>query len=349
LSLAATDMERTVIASAEAVVCHPAPEENGYFQVFLPARRVLNILHEAPQGDITVWVKKDHATVSADGTSWRLSLPVDEGYPVLTDTGAMTFTPYSREQLLEALKAVRHAVCKDAGRPNLTQVAITAETEDENPIRVVTASDGSRMARVRLDGFPAPLCIPSTVLDDLLRLLAASPVENIGVGQTEGAQGAVVFTAGHVILAARKRMAAFPDIDRLLLAPALGNKDQLNVDKDQLLTAIRRVRINADSETSAIALRLYPAEPGGSSRVTVVSRDKGGNSAEEVITAAWAGGERLLVVNHQFLTEMVQAHPSPSCVFRLGKDSGKKRSMVMLNGEGSVQIIAQMPPGLVGY
>ena len=340
LQLAATDMERTILASSQAVDCKEAAE-NGYLQTYIPARKLQAILREAPDGEITVSVLKNEAVVTSEHGSWTLRLPDGSTYPELfAEDAGDWFRKYSRSDFLEGLKAVRHCVCKDAGRPSLTQVSIVDAPMGEGET-VVTASDGIRLARAVLPGFPLALCIPASALSDLMKLLAASTADEIGVGETGAA---VVFQVGPVVLAVSRRMASWPDMDRLLLNPAMdNNKDILAVDRDSLAGAVRRVCINADTETSAILLRLSGDE------ITVVSRDKAGNAAEDRLAASWGGTSRTLCVNHQFLTEMLAAYAGESCEFKLGKDAGKRRSMVLLSSDTGTQVIAQMPPALVGY
>jgi len=197
------------------------------------------------------------------------------------------------------------------------------------------------MARIDLPEFPMTATVPSSATEDLVRLLSSSPdVKNVEVGQTPGI---VVFRVGHVTMAASKRQNPFPNVEDQLLKPAADNADKLVIDKGQLREAIKRVRINADPETSAIALDIKAGE------VTVVSRDKTGNSAKETVPAKWDSDSRLVVVNHVSLSEAVDAHPDSECEFRLGKNVGKKLSMVLLEGGGLVQVLSQMPPALVGY
>ncbi len=343
LRLAATDMEITVFAETRIVSTKDEAE------AYIPAKKLQAILREAPEGDITIAVKKNQATVSvgsAQRPHWVLKLPDSAGYPVLADPEAIEFKPVSRVKFLAALKAVRHSVCQDAGRPPFTQVSIAEAVFNEGAGMAATASDGNRFARAPVPGYPLPMNIPARVLDHLARVLAVSPVEEAEVGQTSRV---VAFRVGPVILAITRLMAQFPDVEKLTLKPALENQERLMVDRSELLTAIRRVRINADTETSAIALVL--SQDG----LTVVSRDKTGNSASETIQAGWEGdergGERVLVVNHQFLTDMLAVHPSPGCVFRLGKNRGKRLSMVLLSDPeaGITGVIPQMPAALVGY
>jgi DNA polymerase III sliding clamp (beta) subunit (PCNA family) len=334
LRVAATDMERTVFARTEAVVTDAGDSAEFYVN----ARKLVAILHAAPDGEVTIKVRKNKAEVTlSNGFTADLRLPDSGAYPQLPDPGTIEFSEFSREKLLGALKSVRHAVCRDASRSNLTQVDFTAAHGGV----AVTASDGSRMARAGLPDFPMVAAAPSSATEDLVRLLSSSPdVKNVEVGQTPGI---VVFRVGHVVLAATKRQNPFPNVDDQLLKPASGNSDKLVIDRSQLREAIKRVRINADPETSAIALDIRAGE------VIVVSRDKSGNSAKESVPVKWDAGNKLVVVNHVSLSEAVDAHPDSECEFLLGADIGKKRSMVLLEGGALLQVLSQMPPALVGY
>lgn len=337
LQVAATDMERTVFTQTDTV---PWDDTASPASVYLPARKLLAMLDEAPEGDVTIKVAKNKAEVSVPGASWSLVLPDPGGYPKLPDPGTIEWLPYKRETLLAALKLIRHAICRDASRANLTQVAIDAGT--------ITASDGSRLARAELPEFPISACVPAAAVADLVKLLSTIPVENIYAGQTPGL---VAFKVGHVIQAASKRQMPFPDVDNQLVKPAEQNDESLVIDKVQLAKAINQVAINADTATAAIGLWVAPEH------VAVVARDKSGNSARVVVPAKWVPAletgevktERQVVVNHVHLAEAIEAHPDGACEFLLGKDMGKKRSMVLLSGGGLVQVLSQMPPALVGY
>jgi DNA polymerase III sliding clamp (beta) subunit (PCNA family) len=338
LQLVATDMERTIAASTPAVAA------DGEGRVYLPARRLKAILAEAPEGDITVTVKKDRATVSASdgglskGASWDLQLPSPDAFPVLPDLDARC-AAVSREKLLAALKTVRHAVCRDSGRPGYTQVRIGAGRDGA---MMAASSDANQYAWAPVPGFPQAMAIPGGVLDDLIKVLAASPVEEAEAGE---AGNSLIFRCGPVTLSVLKLSAPFPDIDRLALKPARDNQDPLQLAKTELQQAIRRVRINADPSTSAIALVLS-----GSSLV-VAARDDNGNTATESVPVIWGGGDRVLAVSWHYLYNLLDAHPGDTCTFMLGKDIGRRQSMVLLEDEqsGVTGVISQVPLSMVGY
>jgi DNA polymerase III sliding clamp (beta) subunit (PCNA family) len=343
LELAATDMERIVLASTEAVWTGDSVDESASAEAFIPAKKLQAVLKEATEESITVAVKKDRATVTAGSASWVFALPDSGEYPQLLEPSELGFFLYPAEKFLAGLKAVRHAVCRDAGRPMLTQVEIGApEGSDGFEGRRITASDGTRFARAELDEFPHPMCIPSSALDDIVRLVSGSQGDAVGVAVTEDA---LVFRADHVVFAVARRSTPFPDMDKQLLGPAGDNDQVLAVDREELSAAVRCVRVNADADTAAIALVVE------GSTVTVVSRDQVGHSASVPVQLVtdWPGKERVLCVNHVFLAEMLAAHPDVTCAFRLGKDLGKRRSVILLEGTGTVQVLTQMASSLVGY
>ena len=175
-----------------------------------------------------------------------------------------------------------------------------------------------------------------------MKTLESSELEEVQVGETDSH---LVFRVSGTVFLASRMLAKFPDVEKLLLRPALENRLKLTADKSELASAVRRVRINADSTTSAIGLQLADGA------LTVIARDTNKNRAQESIAVAWDGPDRLVVVNHQFLTEMLAAYPSQECQFWLGAESGRKRSVLMLKDEesGSVGIIYQMLASLVGY
>jgi DNA polymerase III subunit beta len=344
LQLRATDLELAITGVTPAVTTEfPAGTES--LTVALPAKRLLAILREAPDtGQVRVEVAGDTATVSAGTASWALRLSSDASdYPALPDTASCELHEVARVPLLRAVQAVRYAVARQ-GKPHFAQVAI--QPGDDGVMQAI-GCDSTRVAVAPLPGFPLSLRLSATgtpsAADELVRLLQSTEAEVVQVG---AAGLRLVFRVGSYTLIAGVLDFKFPDVGKLMLAPARANQERLSVDRRELLSAIRRVRINADPETSAIGLRL------SKDALTVFAQDKFGDTAEETLVAGWDGAARRLVVNHQFLTELLTAHPSPSCVIWLGKDTIKKRSMLLLGDpdSGVTGVISQMAAAaLVGY
>jgi DNA polymerase III sliding clamp (beta) subunit (PCNA family) len=338
LRVAATDQQTAVSAEIPAVLT----QSGG--QAYLPAKKLKSILAEAPEGDVTVTVKGGAALVTAGSATWQLRLPNPDGYTGMPDLSAAGFAPVGREALRAALDTVRHAVGREAGRPAFTQVRISGDATGR---MLAWAADAAQFACAPVPGFPRDMLIPGAALDDLLKLLAKNPVEDAEVAE---AGPYSVFRVGPVTLAALRMAAPFPDVEKLFLDPAKGNDMTLGVDKGELTAALRRVKINTEASTSAVAL-IADSDNGKRARLTVTGRDKDGNSAEEVIPASWGHGQHLLVVNAVFLSAMLAAHPSPTCEFKVGKDRGKVRAPLLLHDKDKqvTGTCPQMPPNSVGY
>lgn len=338
LRVAATDQAKAVFTEIPAVLS----QSSG--QVYLPARKLSKILSEAREGDVTVSAKGGAAVVTAGSASWQLRLPSPDGYTGMPDLSAAVFAPVSRENLRWALDTVRHAVGKDGGRPAFRQVRINGDAAGR---MFACAADSSQFSCAPVPGFPRDMLIPAGALDDLLKLLTKIPVDDAEVAE---AGPYAVFRTGPVTLAALRMGAPFPNVDQLFLGPAKGNDMKLGVDKDELIAALRRVRVNIDASTSAVAL-IADSDNGKRGRLTVTGRDKHGNSAEEVVPAAWEGGQHLMVVNAVFLGNLLASHPGAACEFKVGKDRGRVRAPLLLADEDRqvTGTCPQMPPNLVGY
>lgn len=336
LRVAGTNMEQWVISTTPSVTL-----DGDDAVVLLPAARLQEILRATSgSADILITGEGDHATVTAGAGSWTLMLADDADYPDLPDVSGVEFTPVGRVALLDAIRAVKYAVSKEGGRQPLMLVNVVAQP---NGSATVTACDHTRFARTVLPGFTRSIQIPLAALDHLLRLLADSGLEQVEVGETDGS---LVFKVSGDTFVTRNLRARFPDVEKLLLEPTANNRDVLTVDRVQLTEAVKRVRINADTSTSAIGLRL------AASAITVLARDMTGNTAEETLTAGWSGADgRLVVVNWKFLTDMLAAHPAESCRFLLGEPKAKRMPLVLLKDEatGTIGIIQQMAAKLVGY
>lgn len=330
--LAGTDLDLTVIASCTAVTT-TATES-----VVLPAKRLQDIIHTAPEGDITFGVAADRAEISAGSARWSLRLPDGSDYPALPDIATLDLQEVLRGDLLAALAAVRHAAGREGGRPNLQQVVIAKATDGTTKL---TACDGGRFAQVSLE-FPFTASIPRGALDELIRQLSGASCEKVEVGQ--GEDGILVFRLGTTVFTTAPAPAKFPDVEKLLLKPALTNTSELAVSRSALAAAIKRVRITADVTTSAIALRLAPGS------LEVVSRDAVGNRAAESLDAEYTGPERTLVVSHIHLSDLLAVSSQESVLFLLGPDSAKKKSPLLARfGSGLTGVISQMVGAMVGY
>lgn len=335
LQLTATNTMLTVFAGSRAA------DADGAGVLFLPARRLKEIVSAAPDGDITVSVRQDTAVVTAGPVHWDVKMPPSpRGYSELPDLDAVSFAPVPGKPLLAALKTVRHAVCKDSGRSSMHQVRVAKDGDG----MLVSAHDGSQTSCAPVPGFPFGTTIPAGMLDELISLLAKNDETPVEAGETDGT---LAVRAGHIVLACQRMTTEFPDLEERVLVPTSGYRHELAADKAELLRAVRRVSISASQGTSALALI---AE---GDQLTVVTRDDGGNRGEEQVQLArpWPGARRVVAVNWRHLADMAAACPAATLVLRLGEDTARSRSMLRLEdpASGVIGVIPQMKPSAVGF
>lgn len=327
LRVAATDMELSVLSELSLVTCR------GSGTVLLPARRFIQILREADEGDVDVRVSKGTAYISAGHAHWELVMQPADDYPRLPAAAEIEFTAVNRLKFRNAVGLVKGAASRDGTNPRLMAVNISGG-------KVIAASH-VRLHKASLNGFPLDVQVPVGAVDDLIRLLDGTQLEEIGIGEEKYV---LAFRIGSDIFMAGKLGSEYPDMERRLLRqPVMENSQALVVDKNDLTAAIRRVRITADPTTAAIGLRLTPG------KLTVISQDKNRNAASEEVGAQWQHKERLVVVNHEHLQDLLGLATGPQVTFMLGTDAGKQRSPVLLKDDkaGTAGVIGQLPSVLV--
>lgn len=324
IRIAATDMELSVLSESTLVTCI------GAGTVLLPADKFLPIVRSADEGDVEVRVADGTASITAGRYSGSLLVQPSDDYPALPGAEEIQFTMVRRDALAVALAMVKDAACRDGTNPRLMAVNIAGGK--------VTAASHTRLHQVSLPAAPElELQIQVGAADELARLLASTQLEEIGVGE---AGYMLAFRLGDDVLMAGKLPEAYPDQEkRLLSGPLKENTEELVADKAALLASLARVRITADKDTAAVGLRLD-----ASGVVTVTSRDKWGNGGDEEIAADWSGGDRMVVVNHQHLTDLLTLAGGPRVILRLGSNKGKKLSPIVLHDAeaGSAGVIGQL-------
>lgn len=295
-----------------------------------PSSKMLSVVRDA--GDdflhIRVVVKKEKyfATVKTNSTTWTLSLEPPGVFPTFVEHENVKLLETNRLAFYEALQRVRKCASTDPMRPYLMLVD-TANGK-------MRASDSHRFQQIKFQ-FPIDCQIPVHATQDLSNRLASSNLENVEVGQTDNA---LLFRFGKVLVIAQKSGYVFPDVDEVMLKPTLANDQDLTVSRKDLQAAIKRTRITADEDTSAIVLSLNKGS------VTVQTKDHRGGTAIESIEAVWDHPPRHIAFNHQQLTDLLSSTDSDTCVFRLGKDLKTRPSPLLMEDvkKGFTAVLSQI-------
>jgi DNA polymerase III sliding clamp (beta) subunit (PCNA family) len=287
------------------------------FEFMALASKFKPIVRQAADGLIQLGVSNNTLTVVAGNTAWDIRMPAVT-YPKISkssEVGCEISVPVLRE----AIKATRKSIAEDPLRPSLRMLSIRKG--------YMTACDGSRLSQISL-GEDFPKDFTTSVPLNSVALLAELVKDNeFDVVKMSTIDSHNIFEVGNIKLFAKKLTNDFPNVEQLMLRPALENKQELLVDRLELIKAIDRVRINADIETDAMGLSL------SAKSIAVASRDKDGNSSTEIIPSSWMGKDRVLVVNHKYLTALVRGISSDECHFMLGEDTKSRKSVLLLKDE----------------
>jgi DNA polymerase III sliding clamp (beta) subunit (PCNA family) len=293
----------------------------------IPAKASLDMLRQGQGTHVTIAVHHGHAAIVIGRTRWTLRLAGGIDFPHMPDVAEATLTAIDRPAFLHALHTVRYAAGRDPSRPGLTQLDIRQAR--------VTAADGTRFQQAPLPASPGEFAIPAAAADDLIKLLRSATADTVDVGQSPRH---LLFGFGTDMLIAGKLAAPFPDMEALLLRPALENQSILHVSRAELIAAIKRVRITADPQTLALGLSLDTAS------LAVRTRDQHGNDAIETLDVDWSAGPATLTVNHAHLTDMITVCPQATLRFQLGTDTPTRRAPLLLanTDTGAVGVVQQM-------
>lgn len=289
LELTGSDLELTITVEAEV-----DGQANGVAVV--PGRIASEVVRSLEPGAVTFTVEGDEAHISAGRfqSSIRL-LPADE-YPRLPDPAeqAVTIDP---ADLAVALRQVVPAASSDDARPILTGVLLAAE---EGGLRLV-ATDSYRLAIRDLPGTSVlrddqTVLVPSRALKEIERLLGSAKGLTLRLGEREATfEVAASDSRPAIRLTARLIEGEFPNY-RGLIPSSYPNR--LTVGREQLLDAVRRVKLMAREATP---VRLSMTNDG--LELIAITQDVG--QASEQVDASYEGSDLTVAFNPEYLLEGV--------------------------------------------
>jgi DNA polymerase III sliding clamp (beta) subunit (PCNA family) len=335
----ATDGDRSVSVVADGVTVAMSGS------VLIPGKKILDIMKAAPDQEVRLEVLGNTATVRSGRAQWSVETPLGDSLPPIPTEDGMDLRIVPVKPFLKALIIAKKAL-PTAGRPALMQVDIFEGH--------VTGADQGRLHRQYVEGFPEDIqtTIPSAVVDELIKSMAAFDEENMEIGVNDRH---LVFKFAEDTLIAKRLITPFPDLEKQILGPVFSNVHELTVNTIELTDIVKRVRINADPEYAAIFLSLQPGPKDFADQITwhlsVRARDSRGNTAQESMSVQWAGPSkpRELCLNHRYLTDFLLVYKSTEAVFKLGDDTKSTRAPLFVEDKlvGFTGFVQQVRPEMI--
>lgn len=285
LKLSATDLEVSIIKYIDADI-----EVEG--SVAVPARRLLETLRQLP--DIPVYFEVDerfNVQFKTDKGSYRLAGEHGDEFPAMPDMSESVIIETSTDIIQNAIQKTSFAVSNDDLRPAMMGVYFDIDTESSK----VVATDGHRLVKMTTTELTADQAIDFIVPDKALNLTLKS-LDALDCTLSISEEH-ISLQSGNTRIIARLINQKYPNYDTVI---PQDNERLLTVNKDQMLSTVKRVAIFSSSTTRQIRLKL------GQEEVTINAEDIDMSSeARETIEAEYSDEPMEIGFNAKYLLDVL--------------------------------------------
>ncbi|HEX7705655.1 MAG TPA: DNA polymerase III subunit beta [Thermoanaerobaculia bacterium] len=299
LQIAATDLDVTILSSCAAQVTTPGG-------VTIEAKRLFDVVRSLPDDDIHMTMQENNSMLIESGTAkFRLlGLPAED-YPTLptVDVGEAYKLPLG--ELKTMVGKVKFAITHEETRFQLNGALLKVQP---NKMEMV-ATDGHRMALINFasaidgkgkKGADLTILIPRKALDEILRLEGSADDDSVLFGISENQ---LFFEAGDRRLLARMIDVNFPNYMEVI---SRDNDRRVMVDRERLLSTIRRISLVANERTRAVRFDFAPG------KLTVSSTNPELGDARETVPIDYAGQPFFVGLNAAYVMDFLSAADTQS-------------------------------------
>ncbi|MFQ6611680.1 MAG: DNA polymerase III subunit beta [Fidelibacterota bacterium] len=298
--LRSTDLEITIVVNLAASI-----EEPG--SAAIPLQTLLDITSELSEDA--------RLTINVDG-NYKVKLRTEVGnydimgkppeeFPAMPEVDNRKSVGISTEALRNIIQTTSFAVSRDELKPALTGVLFRFGKDELTAV----ATDGHRLVRyIRSDyqsqEFSGDVIVPRKFLSLIATALPGENATQMWLGDNH--LTATIGTDNYFTRIIDER---FPDYESVI---PKDNDKELKIDRNALLSAVRRVSIFSNKSTHQIALDLKEA----GSRITTEDPEKSSKAQEQII-CEYSGEELLIGYNASYLKDILAHIDAESVVVKL--------------------------------
>ncbi len=300
LKLSATDLDISISATVECSVVKKGA-------VALPARILFEIIRELPESEITFEGTTNRVEIRIPNGTYKIAAVAPEDFPKLPAVNTKKEIKIPGDQLVTMIRKTTFACSSDETRPALN--GVLWHTKGDRMMMVAT--DGHRLARMstentRLKGVADDIIIPPKVLNLIPRFVDEETPGEIGIifGDNN-----IIFNLGSVVLTSRLIEGPYPNIDPVI---PTGNDKKLQVNKDELSGAVKRVSILSNALTHQVKFAVKPA----SLTLSTNNADVGGEGKES-LPCEYDGDTLEIGYNASYVSEILSKIEGDDIVFEL--------------------------------
>ena len=291
LGLTATDLDLSIVEQAEAQV-----SESG--ATTAPAHTLFDIVRKLPDGaDVELGFEAEQRLSLVSGRSrFTLACLPKEDFPVMAEGDLAHQFELDAGTFKSLIDKTRFAVSTEETRYYLNGIYMHVVDGDDAGL-VAVATDGHRLARVRLD-VPAGaakmpgVIIPRKAVGELRKLIEEfeGPVK-VALSDTK-----IRLDFNNAVLTSKLIDGTFPDYTRVI---PTGNERKLEADCVQLAESVDRVSTISTDKTRSVKLALEE------DRLTLSVTSPENGTATEELTVSYKGEAMEIGFNARYLLEIL--------------------------------------------
>jgi len=289
LRISATDLDLGVRCGCSAKV---RKEGSGT----VPARRLTDIVRSLPEAEIKFKALENHwIQLTCERSSFKLVGMARDNFPMLPDVPkALAGVPAG--VFTKLIQRTIFAISNEESRYTLNGSLLVLKPESV----MMVATDGHRLALVESRVEVASLSnelrllIPRKAMGELLKLLAEGDEKS--QVQLSKDDSHLFFSRDGRVLIARMLTGQFPNYEAVLPRE---NSRVIELDKDLITAAVRRVALLADERSRTIRIQVEK------DRIEIFSSSGEYGEAHETLDAAYDGESLQIGFNYQYLLDFL--------------------------------------------
>ncbi len=303
LKITATDLNTSMTVSIKV-----KGSEDG--MIAIPAKRLFETVRTLPSLNIDFIANTDNNKIvmlTSNG-EYKLTGESSDNYPSLPSFKGLDELSIDNEILRRIIGKTIFAVSNDELRPAMMGTIFQLKNSELR----VAATDGHRLVRLIISNysdikFDREVIIPAKALNLVLKSVNDT-TSNIAFNENH-----TMFTFGDIVLISRMIEEKYPNYESVI---PIDNDKVLTVDKNQLLSSVRRTALYASSTTHQVRFSIRK------NNITVSAEDIDfGSEARETLTCDYSSNEMEIGFNSMYIIDVLSHIDTDEVIFKFSTPS----------------------------
>jgi DNA polymerase III subunit beta len=286
LRIAATDLDVSLRCGCAAQVVSEGA-------ITLGAKKLYEIARSLPESEVRLKVLPDSwATIECERVNFKMAGLPKEDFPALPESKPSRGIEIPGEVLRDLISRTAFAITAEDARYYLAGALLVLDKDGA----AMVATDGHRLSYAHRKAAlkvtdPVRVLIPRKAIHEIARLL-----ETEDAATFQQVENHLVFVVGGRTLASKMIEGQFPAFEKVI---AVSGDKVVNLGREQLGTAIRRVSLLSSERSRAVKLSLNP------DRLDLAASSPDLGEARESLAAEYKGDSVEIGFNAQYLLDFL--------------------------------------------